>query len=114
VVAANAILSDVPGRMRPEWHGVVRDLGLFIGETIIGRSDGQLHWAFFEKGRRDVAFQRHVLMGFSRAANPKYNVNPEAIVGMLAHSLAQRDRFAEPPVPEGRFLRVVQTALEYA
>jgi hypothetical protein len=99
-------------------------MGLFLGETIVARSGGQLGWVYFDKGKRDVAFHRPVLMGFSRVANPNYNVDPEGTVSMLAHSLLvhglQADsqpadpRLVARPVQEGHFLRVVQHSVEHA
>lgn len=78
--------SDTPGRLLPEWYSVVRDVALFLGETLIGRCPG-LRWEFFTWGKKDVAYQRHVIMGFSRVPNPKYNLDLEAAVAAYGHRI---------------------------
>lgn len=63
-----------PARLRSMWYSVVNDLALYLGDIIIERVPN-IHWTFFDKGSKDVAFQRHVLMGFTRVKNLKYNVD---------------------------------------
>jgi hypothetical protein len=75
-----------PGRLMPEWYSVVRDVALFLGETLIGRCPG-LRWEFFTWGKKDVAFQRHVIMGFSQVPNPKYNIDLEQAVAAYGHRI---------------------------
>lgn len=72
------------GRLRSLWYAVVNDLALFLGDVIVDRSPG-LNWCMFDKGARDVAFQRHVIMGFSGVANPKYNVDVDRLVATYGH-----------------------------
>jgi hypothetical protein len=37
----------------------------FLGDVIIARAPN-VKWTFFEKGAKDVSFQRHVLSGFTK------------------------------------------------
>lgn len=74
------------GRLRPLWYAVVDDLALFLGDVIIERNPG-LKWVMFDKGVRDIAFQRHVIMGFSAVANPKYNVDVDRLLATYGHRI---------------------------
>jgi hypothetical protein len=65
---------EQPDRLRNLWYAVVNDMALYLGDVIIDRAP-TLRWTFFDKATRDLAYQRHVLMGFSKAANPLYNVD---------------------------------------
>jgi hypothetical protein len=42
----------------------------------------------FTAGRRDVAYQRHVLTGFD-VPNPRYNVDLDLLVGMYGHRVVR-------------------------
>ena len=53
---------------------MVNDLALYLSDVIIDGAPN-FHWAFFDQGARNVGFQRHVIMEFSKVANPKYNVD---------------------------------------
>ena len=53
-----------PGSLLPAWYSVVHDVAVFLGEVMIGRHPN-LRWEFFTWGKTDVAYQRHVIMGFS-------------------------------------------------
>lgn len=75
------------GRLFPVWYAVVNDLALFLGDAIIATSPDNLKWVMFDKGARDVAFQRHVIMGFAVVANPKYNVDIDFLVATYAHRI---------------------------
>jgi hypothetical protein len=75
-----------PGRLVPAWYSIVNDVGLFLGEVIIERSPG-LRWQFYTGAKKDVSSQRHVIMGFSRVSNPKYNVDIDGAVARYAHRL---------------------------
>jgi hypothetical protein len=88
-----------PGRLRPVWYSVVNDLALFLGETIIARSPS-LGWVLFDKGKKDVSFQRHVISGFTQVANPKYNIDIDRLVATYGHQIVsgqdvQADAFAQ-------------------
>lgn len=58
----------------PEWYSVSFDIGLFLGEVLIGRHPN-LHWEYFTWGKKNVSYQRPVIMGFSSVQNPKYNID---------------------------------------
>lgn len=64
---------DDPGRLLPDWYSVVNDIALFLGEVMIERNPN-LHWEFFTWGRKNVSYQRHVIMGFS-TEDPKFRTN---------------------------------------
>lgn len=74
------------GRLLPIWYAVVNDLGLFLGDVMIERCPN-LEWVMFDKGARDIAFQRHVIMGFTGVANPKYNVDIDLLVATYGHRI---------------------------
>src|SRR5690348_14110430 len=59
------------GRLRKRWYAVVNDIGLFLGEVMVERSP-ILSWVFFTKGKKMSAYQRHVIMGFTKVENPDY------------------------------------------
>jgi hypothetical protein len=53
-----------PGRPAPEWYAVILDSALFLGEVIIARCPG-VQWTFFTRGKKNVCYQRPVLLGFA-------------------------------------------------
>ena len=61
-------------------------LALFIGDVMIERCPN-LKWVMFDKGTKNVAYQRHVLMGFTKVANPKYNVDPDLNLATYGHCI---------------------------
>jgi hypothetical protein len=75
-----------PGRLQAEWYSVVNDVALFLGDVIIGRCPS-LHWEFFVWGKKNVSYQRPVIMGFSKIANPKYNMDVDMVVATYAHRI---------------------------
>jgi hypothetical protein len=77
---------DQPGRLLPEWYSVVNDVGLFLGHVMIERCP-DLRWEFYTWGKKNVSYQRHVIMGFSRVRNPKYTVDIDAAVAAYAHRI---------------------------
>lgn len=77
---------DESGRLVPRWYAVVNDLALFLGEVVIARCPN-ISWQMFEKGKRDVAYQRHVLMGFSQVPNPNYNVDIDRLLAAYGHRI---------------------------
>jgi len=62
-----------PGRLAPNWYSVTHDVALFLGDVMIERHPS-LRWEFFTWGKTNVAFQRHVIMGFS-TEDPKLHTN---------------------------------------
>jgi len=77
---------DEPGRLIPGWYSVVNDIALFLGDVMIERCPG-LHWEFYTWGSKNAAYQRHVIMGFSRVPNPKYNIDIDAAVAAYGHRI---------------------------
>jgi hypothetical protein len=77
---------DQPGRLLPEWYSVVNDIALFLGDVMIERCPG-LRWEFYIWGKKNVSYQRHVIMGFSQVPNPKYNLDFDAAVAAYAHCI---------------------------
>jgi hypothetical protein len=75
-----------PGRLSPDWYAVVYDISLFLGDVMIERCPG-LHWEFYIWGRKNIAYQRPVIMGFTRVPNPKYNIDIDAAVAAYAHRI---------------------------
>lgn len=72
--------ADERGRLAPRWYAVGLDIGLYLGDAVIERSPG-VRWELFTAGRRDVSYQRPVLLGFKGVENPNHNVDPEVVVG---------------------------------
>lgn len=64
------------GRLDNLWYAVVNDIGLFMGEAII-KQWPHLQWVLFTHSKRDVCYQRHVIMGFAKAKNPYYYVDTD-------------------------------------
>jgi hypothetical protein len=52
-----------PGNMKPIWYSVCQDIMLYIGQTIVLR-DAKLQWELCVAGRRNVAYQQPVIVGF--------------------------------------------------
>lgn len=96
------------GRLRNLWYAVVNDLALFLGEVMIERTPN-LQWVMFDKGVRDVAFQRHVIMGFTDVANPNYNVDIDLLLASYGHRIV-----AGEPVETDPFVAWVAAAIDKA
>lgn len=75
-----------PGRLLPEWYSVVNDVALFLGDVIIERCPG-LRWEFYTWGKKNVSYQRHVIMGFSKMSNPKVNLDLDRRVAAYGHQI---------------------------
>lgn len=80
---------EQPGRLLPEWHSVAHDVALFLGDVMIERHPN-LRWEFFTWGKTNVAFQRHVITGFS-AEDPKLhtNIDIDRGVSTYAHRIVE-------------------------
>ena len=61
---------DYPGSLLPVWYAVCHDVALFLGDLMIQRHP-QLRWEFVTWRKSDVAYHRHVIMGFT-TEDPKY------------------------------------------
>ena len=77
---------DQPGRLLPSWYSVVNDVALFLGDVMIERCP-RLHWEFYTWGKKNVAYQRHVIMGFTQVPNPKYNIDIHRRVAAYGHRI---------------------------
>jgi hypothetical protein len=75
-----------PGRLLPDWYSVVNDVALFLGDVMIERCP-DLRWEFFIGGKKDMAYQRHVIMGFSQVSDPKFNIDVDRQVANYAHRI---------------------------
>jgi hypothetical protein len=75
-----------PGRLSPDWYSVAHDVALFLGDVMIARGPG-LRWDFFTGGKKDVAYQKHVIVGFTRVPNPKYNIDVDRRVATYGHRI---------------------------
>jgi hypothetical protein len=97
-----------PGRLGNLWYAVVNDIALFLGDVMIERAQG-LRWEFFTGGKKDASFQRHVIAGFSRVPNPKYNVDIDAAVATYGQRVV-----ADQAVNEDAFLQWIENAVQKA
>ena len=86
----------------------MNDIALFLGDVIINQAPN-LKWVMFDKGARDIAFQRHVIMGFSKVANPKYNVDIDLLIATYGHQLV-----ANEEVRKRAFLEWIESAVGQA
>jgi hypothetical protein len=97
-----------PERLTDRWYAVGLDIGLYLGDAIIDRAPA-LEWRLFTEGRRDASYQRPVLMGFRGVKNPRYNVDPERLVGTHGHRLVAGD-----DEPRDFFVELVNAAVAKA
>jgi hypothetical protein len=77
---------DNPGRLLPDWSSVVNDVALFLGDVIIQRCP-DLRWEFYTGGKKNVSYQRHVIMGFSQVSNPKVNLDIDRRLAAYGHQI---------------------------
>lgn len=96
-----------PDRLRNLWYSVVNDVTVVLGDTLIDRCPG-LQWEFFIRtGARDLAYQKHVITGFTRVPNPKYNLDVDRLVATYAHQLIEGS-----PLPDTLFVPMLSAAAE--
>lgn len=89
------------GPQAARWSGVVADVALWLGERLIGRAPA-LRWHFQDSHKKSTGYQRAVLAGFTRVADPRYYVDVAHFVASWAE-LAARRRAARPD-----FLAVIE------
>lgn len=89
------------------WFAVINDLALFLGDVIIERAPN-LRWELFTGGKRDIAYQRPVIMGFSKMKNSKYNLDIDRLLVTWAYQAIQRDE------PKSNMQSVVASAVSNA
>ena len=77
---------DDPNRLANLWYSVVNDIGLLLGDVAIERAP-TLHWEFYVWGAKNISYQRHVIMGFTGVANPRYNIDFDRLVATLGHRI---------------------------
>ena len=93
---------DKPERLSNRWYAVVNDVAVVLGDILIRRCPG-LSWEFFTKGgKSDVAYQKHVIVGFTKVPNAKFNLDVDRLVATYAHQIA-----AGVPVPEDYFVEIL-------
>lgn len=89
-------------RLDNTWYSVVNDIALYLGDIAIERNPS-IGWVMFTHGKKDMAYQRHVLMGFN-VPNRLYNVDIDYAVA----TYGQR-RVSGHVDPPGYFLEVLQS-----
>lgn len=93
---------DEPGRLSNRWYAVVNDVAVVLGDVLIRRCPG-LSWEFFTKsGKSDIAYQKHVITGFTKAPNAKFNLDMDRLVATYAHQIV-----AGVQVPEDYFVNLL-------
>ena len=85
--------AEANGYPTADWVSVIYDISIFLGEYLI-KMHANLHWELFTWGKKNNAYQRHVIMGFS-TEDPKYHTNfdPFGILAGYANRLIDN---AEP------------------
>jgi hypothetical protein len=68
--------------------GLIADVSLWLGERII--SGTPLRWELFVSHKKATGYQRPVLMGFSKVADPHYYVDVAFMVASWAELAARR------------------------
>jgi hypothetical protein len=77
------------------------DVGMYLGECI-RRKASSVEWRMFTGSKKDIAFQRPVLMGFN-TPNKKYNIDCGFLAGQYVHRLLD----GQPP-EAGWFVKIVE------
>jgi hypothetical protein len=95
-------------RLNVRWYAVGVDVGLYLGEAITARAP-TVQWRLFTHGRKNVSYQRPVLMGFGGVANVRYNVDPERLVAIHGHRVVARLH-----EPRDLFVQIVRSAVAKA
>ena len=81
---------------------MVNDVAVILGDVLIERCPG-LAWEFFTKGgKSDVAYQKHVITGFTKAPNAKFNLDVDRLVATYAYQI-----LAGATVPEDYFVKLL-------
>ena len=88
---------------------MVNDVAIVLGDVMIRRSPG-LRRELFTGGRQDVAHQKHVIVGFSKAPNPRYHVDIDRLVAGHATRVVTKDL----PTRRNEFTTLLAAAAERA
>jgi hypothetical protein len=78
-----------PDQARGRWFSVAHDLSLYLADLMIAKYP-HLHWRLHERGKRNLSYQRPVLVGF-RNAHPTYSVDLDYALTEYANGLARGD-----------------------
>lgn len=97
---------EKPSRLKPIWYSVVNDIALFLGEEIIRRAPA-LRWELYLSGKKNLSFQRPVIIGFPKVKNLKYNIDLDWAIGAYAHRI-----IAKKEDVRDLFVRMVKSAVE--
>jgi hypothetical protein len=72
-------------------YSLCKDIGIFLGELIIANTSC-LDWKLFVWGKKEMSYQRPVLMGFN-VPNPKYYIDPDYVLSQYAHRIFAGGKF---------------------
>lgn len=97
-----------PESLMPIWYSVVNDIALFLGEEIIRRAPN-LRWQLFLSGKKNLSYQRPVVIGFSKVKNPKYNIDLDWTIGVYGHRI-----IAKNEEERDLFVQIVNSAVKDA
>lgn len=92
-VRSVTVSEDGSGRMEPVWYAVAFDFALFVGDTMIERLPG-LSWRLLTGGKRELGYQRHVIMGF-HTPNKRYNIDLQWVIAVFGVRAAQGLDYAD-------------------
>lgn len=82
---------DRPEQARGRWLSVCHDLALYLADMIIARHP-HLHWELQRTGgKRDLSYQRPVLVGY-RNAHPTYTTDLDFALTQYAGGLVRREQ----------------------
>ena len=65
-------------------------MAIVLGDVLIERNPA-LRWELCTGGKKDVAYQKHVITGFSKAPNPRYHVDVDRLVAGHATRVVTKD-----------------------
>lgn len=96
---------DEPQRLSNRWYAVINDVSVVLGDIRVKQCPG-LSWEFFTKGgKTDVAYQKHVITGFSKVPNKKFNLDIDRLVATYAHQIV-----GGALTPDDYFLKILSAA----
>lgn len=91
-------------RLRNLSYAVVHDVSLHLGEALISRCRS-LRWEMYTGSKKDPAYQKHVITGFTQVDNPKYRLDIDPLVVAFAYQVVDGDN-----PDEREFVRILQEA----
>ena len=96
------------GHIAGIWDCVACDIGMLLGELLVGATNGALRWEMVDGPKDDIAFQEAVIRGFA-VPDPTYYEDYMALVAMYGERIVR----GEPPT-EGFFESLIVDALSKA